>query len=39
MLTNKELKKFELQLMDNGLSESQLREIRKSKICIIDNEI
>lgn len=39
MLTNKELKKFEIGLIDNGLSENQLREIRKSKICIIDNEI
>lgn len=39
MLTNKELKKLEIQLIDNGLTESQLREIRKSKICIIDNEV
>lgn len=39
MLSNRELKKIEIQLIEKGLTESQLREIRKSKICIIDNEV
>lgn len=39
MLTNRELKRIEIGLIENGLSENQLRDIRKSKICIIDNEI
>ncbi|MEQ8547129.1 MAG: response regulator [Cyclobacteriaceae bacterium] len=39
MLSNKEIKKIEIDLHDRGLSEANRRVIRKSKICIIDNEI
>jgi len=39
MLTDKELKKIEIDLHDSGLSETVRQEIRKSRICIIDNAI
>jgi DNA-binding response OmpR family regulator len=39
MLTDKELKKIEIDLHDTGLPESVREEIRKSKICIIDNAL
>ncbi len=39
MLTNRELKKIEIDLFDIGLPESIRRKIRNSKICIIDNEV
>lgn len=39
MLTDKELKKIEIDLYDSGLSETVRQEIRKSRICIIDNAI
>jgi DNA-binding response OmpR family regulator len=38
MLTAKELKKYEIELYDKGLSESVGENIRKSKICIIDDK-
>lgn len=38
MLTNRELKKIEVDLYDIGLQELIRRRIRNSKICIIDNE-
>jgi DNA-binding response OmpR family regulator len=39
MLTDKELKKIEIDLHDAGLSGIVRQEIRKSRICIIDNAI
>jgi len=39
MLSNKEIKKLGIELHDIGLSEHISRNIRTSKICIIDNEI
>lgn len=39
MLTDKELKKIEIDLHDSGLSGIVRQEIRKSRICIIDNAI
>lgn len=39
MLTDNELKKIEIDLHDTGLPESVREEIRKSKICIIDNAL
>lgn len=37
MLTEKELKKIEIDLDETGLPESVRQEIRRSKICIIDD--
>lgn len=39
MLTEKELKKIEIELHDSGIPENVRRNIRNSKICIIDNQI
>lgn len=39
MLSEKELKKIEIELYDQGTSDSVRSNIRKSKICIIDNQI
>ena len=39
MLTEKDLKKIEIDLHDLGLPENVRREIRKAKICIIDNAL
>lgn len=39
MLTDKELKKIEIDLHDSGLPESVRQEIRKCRICIIDNAL
>ena len=39
MLTNKEIKKLSIEFSDNGLSEEVIREIRNSKVCIIDDKI
>jgi len=39
MLTEKELKKIEIELFDIGIPEAVRNSIRNSKICIIDNQI
>lgn len=39
MLTEKELKKIEIELFDIGLSDSVRNEIRNSRICIIDDKL
>jgi len=39
MLATKEIKKIESELHENGLPEHVRQEIRKAKICIIDNAI
>ena len=39
MLTEKELKKIEIELYDSGIPEHVRRSIRNCKICIIDNQI
>lgn len=39
MLTDKELKKIEIDLYDTGLPEEVREAIRKSKVCIIDNAL
>jgi DNA-binding NarL/FixJ family response regulator len=39
MLTTNELKKLEIGLFEKGIPEKVRREIRKAKICIIDNQI
>ncbi|MEA3425909.1 MAG: response regulator [Bacteroidota bacterium] len=39
MLTEKELKKIEIELHDSGIPEHIRRSIRNSKICIIDNQL
>lgn len=39
MLSEKELKKIEIELHDSGIPESVRRSIRNLKICIIDNQI
>jgi DNA-binding response OmpR family regulator len=39
MLSDKELRKIEIELHETGLSEEVRSEIRKSRICIIDDKI
>lgn len=39
MLTEKELKKIEIELHDTGIPEAVRNTIRNAKICIIDNQI
>jgi DNA-binding response OmpR family regulator len=39
MLTDKDLRKLEVELYDIGIAENVRTDIRNSKICIIDNEI
>jgi CheY-like chemotaxis protein len=39
MLSNRELKKIEIELFETGLAENIRKKIRTAKICIIDNQI